>query len=54
MLLCDGLSSKEIANELKLSPKTKELHRHNLGKKTGANEIALMVRWAIRHRLIEP
>jgi DNA-binding NarL/FixJ family response regulator len=53
-LLCDGLSGKEIADRLKLSPKTVESHRSKITKKTGQRSLALAVRWAIRHKFIDP
>ena len=51
---CDGRSSTQIGLGLKLSPQTVEVHRNNLFRKTGNNNIVALVRWAIRNDLIEP
>ena len=53
-LLCDGLETKEIAVKLNLSPRTVEFHRENLCKVIGTKRLALLVRWAIRHGVIQP
>ena len=41
--LCEGLSSKEIAQRLGIAPKTVEYHRANLLKKTGFSNTTRMV-----------
>ena len=46
--LCEGLSSKEIAKNLGISPKTVEFHRANLLKKTGFSSTTRMVSVAVR------
>lgn len=51
-LLAQGLSAKEIAFELNLSSKTVETHRALLMKKLGLQDIAALVRYAIRNKLI--
>jgi DNA-binding CsgD family transcriptional regulator len=53
-LLCDGLNSKQIGDRLGIAGKTVEFHRGCIAKKIGTSSIALMVRWAIRNRIIEP
>jgi len=53
-LLCDGLRGKQIADSLGLSPKTVEFHRAEIAKRMGSANLALMVRWAIRNKIIEP
>ena len=42
--IVEGLSSKEIARELELSPRTIEFHRANLLRKWGAKNTAHLVR----------
>ncbi len=46
--LCEGLSSKEIAQRLGIAPKTVEFHRANLLKKTGFSSTTRMVSVAAR------
>ena len=46
--LCEGLSSKEIAQRLGIAPKTVEFHRANLLKKTGFSSTTRMVSVAVR------
>ncbi len=46
--LCEGLSSKEIAQHLGIAPKTVEYHRTNLLKKTGFSSTTKMVSVATR------
>jgi DNA-binding NarL/FixJ family response regulator len=51
-LLCEGLSSKEIARRLHLSAKTVENHRYNIYRKCNVDSVATLMRHAIRHGLI--
>jgi DNA-binding NarL/FixJ family response regulator len=51
-LLCEGLSSKEIARKLHLSAKTVENHRYNIYRKCRVDTIATLMRYAIKHGLI--
>ncbi len=51
-LLCEGLSSKEIARQLHISPKTVENHRYNTYRKCEVGSIAALMRYAIQHGLI--
>ena len=53
-LIADGLSAKEIASELGISAKTVEAHRTSLMRKLGARKATELVRYALRHGLIEP
>jgi DNA-binding NarL/FixJ family response regulator len=48
-----GLSNKEIARELVISPKTASVHRSNIMSKLGVRNSADLVRYAIQHKLIE-
>lgn len=42
-----GITSREIAEQLKLSPKTVEVHRANLMYKLGSVNSASLARWAV-------
>lgn len=53
-LLAGGLSSKEAAQELGLSPKTVDVHRARIMEKLNIHEVASLTRYAIRHRLLKP
>ncbi len=53
-LIAEGLSAKEIARELAISSKTVEAHRTSLMRKLGARKATELVRFALRHGLIEP
>jgi DNA-binding NarL/FixJ family response regulator len=54
LLICDGLTGKEIAQRLGISTKTVEFHRAGIYKRLGLKTIAHLVRYAIRMGLIEP
>jgi DNA-binding NarL/FixJ family response regulator len=51
--IAEGLSAKEIAVELSISTKTVEAHRTSLMRKLGARKATELVRYAVRHGLIE-
>jgi DNA-binding NarL/FixJ family response regulator len=53
-LIADGLSAKEIAVDLSISTKTVEAHRTSLMRKLGVRKATELVRYALRHGLIEP
>jgi DNA-binding NarL/FixJ family response regulator len=53
-LIADGLSAKEIASKLGISTKTVEAHRTSLMRKLGARKATELVRYALRHGLLEP
>ena len=53
-LIAEGLSAKEIAADLKISTKTVEAHRTSLMRKVGVRKATELVRYAVRHGLIEP
>jgi len=50
-LLCDGLTSKEIASRLELQPKTVHGHRSAIMEKLNIHSVAGLVKYAIRHQL---
>ncbi len=52
VLLEKNLSSKEIAETLFISVRTVETHRKNILKKTGANNLLSLVKWAKDHKII--
>ncbi len=52
-LLALGRSIKEIAFELQLSPKTVETYRAQIMERLGLRDLASLVRYAIRHNLID-
>jgi DNA-binding NarL/FixJ family response regulator len=53
-LVGEGKSTKQIAEQLRLSVKTAESHRARLMRKLDIHETASLVRYAIRHGLIQP
>jgi DNA-binding NarL/FixJ family response regulator len=53
-LIAEGLSGREIAEELAISPRTVERHRANLLEKLGLQDRVEVTRYAIRRGLIEP
>ncbi len=53
-LIAEGYSSKEIAAELFIAPKTVERHRSNILEKLGTRDRVALTRYAIRRGLIEP
>jgi DNA-binding NarL/FixJ family response regulator len=53
-LIAEGRSAKEIAGELSISTKTVEAHRTSLMRKLGVRKATELVRYALRHGLVEP
>ena len=53
-MVAEGQSTKEIARELNLSAKTVDMHRSQLMTALDIHDIAGLVRYAIRTRLISP
>ncbi len=51
-LIVDGLTSKQIAEKLYISPRTVDTHRSNLMEKLELNNIAELVRYAIQYNLV--
>jgi two-component system response regulator NreC len=52
--IAQGLSAKEVASELDISTKTVEAHRTSLMRKVGVRKATELVRYALKHGLIEP
>jgi len=53
-LITAGFTSKEIAARLGISFKTVLCHRSQIMKKLHMHEVAALVRYSIRHHLMEP
>jgi|KBSSwiStaDraftv2_1062776.scaffolds.fasta_scaffold167344_2 DNA-binding NarL/FixJ family response regulator len=51
-LLAAGLSSKEVAQRLGLSPKTVDVHRGRIMERLHIHDVAGLTRYAVRKRLI--
>ncbi|MEI7597235.1 MAG: response regulator transcription factor [Bacteroidota bacterium] len=51
-LLAEGLSYKEIGENLAISPRTVETHKKNISQKLGLSSTAEIVKWAINNRII--
>ncbi len=52
-LVSEGLSTRQIADHLFISPRTAEHHRQNLMRKLGVRSLPELIRQAIREKLIE-
>jgi len=52
-MLAEGLTTKEVAGQLYISPKTVENHRTNLMKKLGLQSTVELIRYAARLGLID-
>jgi len=53
-LIGQGATSKEVAHRLGISPKTAQVHRDNLKQKLNLRTTAALVRYAIKHRIVNP
>lgn len=54
LLVGQGITSREIAERLKVALKTVEVHRANLMKKLGAANAVILARWAVIAEQLEP
>ena len=52
-LIAEDLSNQAIADRLHLSVTTIETHRRNLLKKVGVSSAVGLMRWALKHKLID-
>ncbi len=52
-LLCEGLSPKEIADKIFLSPRTVETHKKNIMFKLNVNSIGKLISVALKNKLIK-
>ena len=48
-MICQGLTNKEMALKMFLSPRTIENYRENILEKIGENNTAAIVIYAIKH-----
>jgi len=53
-LVAEGRTTKDIAEVLKISPRTVEFHRYRAMTSLGLHNIAELVQYAIKHRLVSP
>ncbi len=53
-LVAEGHTSKEIAKQLEISPKTVDSHREHIMEKLGIRNIAGLTKYALRERLTSP
>jgi len=53
-LIAEGLTTKEVAEKVGISPKTVESHRARVMQKLNVHETASLVRYAVRRGLIQP
>jgi len=51
--LASGLSNKEVARDLEISPRTVETHRQNIKRKLGISTAAGLTRYAIEHGVLQ-
>ena len=54
MLLIQGYTNQEVANRLSISPSTVQAHRTRVLEKLNLRSVVDLVRYAIRHGLMEP
>ncbi|MGH2567803.1 MAG: LuxR C-terminal-related transcriptional regulator, partial [Bacteroidota bacterium] len=53
-LVAEGMTNQQIADKLFISPRTVDTHRTNIMQKLDLHDIALLVRYAIKHGLVRP
>lgn len=53
-LLCDGKSNQQVATSLSISARTVEVHRATIMRKLEIETFAELVRYAVRHNLVDP
>jgi DNA-binding NarL/FixJ family response regulator len=52
-MLAEGLSAKEIAAKIDISPRTVEFHKYQMMEALGAKSSAELIRFAIRHGIAD-
>jgi DNA-binding NarL/FixJ family response regulator len=53
-LIGQGATSKDVALRLGISPKTAQVHRDNLKQKLNLHTTAALVRYALKHHIVNP
>ena len=53
-LIAEGFGTREIASALEISVKTVESHRAQLMERLNIHDVASLVRYAIRNKIVEP
>ena len=53
-LLAEGMSVKEAAASLRISPRTVEFHRYNVADKLGVKTVWELTRYAVKHGIVGP
>ena len=53
-MVAEGLSTKQIADVLQISPRTVEFHRYRAMRSLGVHTLAELVQYTIKHRLVMP
>jgi DNA-binding NarL/FixJ family response regulator len=53
VMICNGLTNNEIGEKLFISPKTVEVHKSNIFRKTGVKNSAQLVIYAVKNGFIE-
>ena len=53
-MMAEGRSTKEIAQALRISPRTVEFHRYRAMESLGLHSIAEVVQYAIKHHMVSP
>lgn len=53
-LLCEGKSNQQVATLLNISSRTVEVHRATIMRKLEIESFAELVRYAVRHNLVDP
>ncbi|MFN2475082.1 MAG: LuxR C-terminal-related transcriptional regulator [Chthoniobacterales bacterium] len=53
-LLCEGKSNQQVATLLEISSRTVEVHRATIMRKLEIESFAQLVRYAVRHNLVDP
>lgn len=51
-LVAEGRTSRQIASLLRVTPRTVEAHRENIGRKLGIRTVAAFTRFAITHCIL--
>ena len=51
--LCDGKTNKQIAHKLNITPSTVDFHRGRIYRKTKSKNLAGIVKYAVKHSLVE-